>query len=96
MPTDILLGEDLDLHFRNGDLVAGESSEQHQKLLLVVDKGHIKQFPFVGVGIGSFLLDDNLGGLHQEIEQQFNLDGAKIQKREIYEDGTMNIEASYE
>ena len=96
MPTDIILGDDLDLVFRNGDLIVGESTEQHQKLLLVVEKGHIKQFPFVGVGIGSYINDDNLGGLYQEIEQQFSLDGAKITKREIYEDGEINLEATYE
>ena len=94
--TDILLGEDLDLVFRNGDLVIAESTEQHQKLILLNDKGHVKQHPLTGVGIMGYVNDDNLGGLYQEIQKQFDYDGLRVDRLDIYEDGTMNIKASYE
>jgi hypothetical protein len=96
MPKDVLLGNDLDLVFRNGDLVVGESTEQHQQLLLLNDKGHIKHAPIAGVGIGGYLNDDNLGELHGEIQQQFERDGLRITKLKIFENGRLEINAGYE
>jgi hypothetical protein len=96
MPKDILLGDDMDLVFRNGDLVMGESTEQHKKLLLLNDKGHMKQAPAYGVGIGGYLNDDNLGELHGEIQQQFEKDGMRITKLKIFENKTIEVEAHYE
>lgn len=96
MPTDIFLGDDLDLVFRNGDLVIGDSTDQHQQLLLLNDKGHMKHAPAYGVGIGAFMEDDNLGELHGEIQQQFERDGMRITSLSILEDGTVDVEAYYE
>lgn len=96
MPTDILLGDDLDLIFRNGDLVVGESTEQHQKLLLVNDKGHMKHAPFAGVGIMNYTNDDVLGELYGEIQRQFEIDGMVIHKLEIRGVDDVDLEASYE
>lgn len=96
MPTDILLGDDMDLVFRNGDLVIGESTEQHKKLLLLNDKGHMKHAPQYGVGIGGYLNDDNLGELHGEIQEQFEKDGMRITKLKIFENRTIEVEAHYE
>lgn len=78
MPYDILLDSDFDLLFVDGDMVIGESTEQHQRLLLVCEKGEIREFPACGVGINSYMLDDNPGSLNGEIKRQFERDGMKV------------------
>jgi hypothetical protein len=47
---DIILIDD-DLLIKNGDLVIGESDDQHIGLLMRMNKGDLKQYPLVGVGI---------------------------------------------
>lgn len=56
---DILLDETGDLAIKNGDLVIGESTLQHQRILLLATKGGFKQHPTTGVDIQSYLLDDS-------------------------------------
>jgi hypothetical protein len=51
MPTtDILLDDNNDLRIENGDFVVGDSTKQHQKLLLMLSKGDTRQFALDGVG----------------------------------------------
>lgn len=45
MPVDILLDENFELQFADGDFAFGESTYEHQKTLLLADKGEIKLFP---------------------------------------------------
>ena len=78
MPNDLLL-EDYDLLIENGDFVAGESTRQHQDLLLLADKGEFKQFPTVGVGIYRYLEGFNSNDLAREIRTEFNRDGMTVQ-----------------
>lgn len=78
MPNDILLDSDFDLLFSDGDLVVGESTQQHQQLLLLCEKGEIREFPTAGVGLNSYMLDDNVGSLNGEIKRQFEKDGMKV------------------
>ena len=42
---DIRLDDDLDLVFKDGDFAISESSIQHQKLLILSDKGEFKESP---------------------------------------------------
>ena len=78
-PYDILLDEDFDMQAKDGDFIVGDATLQHQQLLLLSQKGEFKQSPYVGVGISNFLLDDaNVHELHQEIQNQFEIDGMKI------------------
>jgi len=50
MRTDILLSEDFDLQEQGGEWIEGESDEQHVELLVLFQKGELKEFPFVGFG----------------------------------------------
>lgn len=93
---DILLDSDIDIAVRHGDLIVGESTQQHQQLLLLHHPGHVKQFGFVGAGLLDYLNDDNMGGLYREAEKQYTLDGMKVKKLEIYEDGNVITDATYE
>lgn len=100
MPNDILLDEDdLDLKFEDGDLVIGESTRQHQRLILLSAKGEIREFPTRGVGIFDWTLDDSPGDLNSEIKRQFELDGMTVQqvKARVTSSGlnSLQIEAVY-
>lgn len=92
--TDIKLDDDFDLKFVNGDLVIGEATLQHQKLLLLAHKGEIREFPTRGVGVGSWLLDDQAGNLNGAIKREFTADGMKVEKVNT-SGGKINVKANY-
>lgn len=90
---DILLTNELNLSFLNGDFIAAESTSQHQKLLLLAQKGNYLQNPDIGVGVESYLNDER-DGLAVEIRSQFEMDGMKVAKLQL--NGTIiEIEAPY-
>jgi hypothetical protein len=78
MPNDILLDGDFDLAFVDGDFAIGESTRQHQNLILISEPGEWREFPTVGVGIRSKLLGDNPGEVVSEIKRQFEGDGMRV------------------
>lgn len=75
---DILLNDTGDLKFQNNDVVMGESTEQHQRLLLLAHKGDYKESPTVGVNATLFLKDEDNGGLLASIKSEFEKDGMKV------------------
>ena len=93
--NDILLDDDFDLQIVNNDFVIGDATDQNQKLILLTNKGEVRPFPFVGVGIAEALNDDNVGSLKQEIIKQFELDGMTLNNMRLAADGTFEIDASY-
>lgn len=62
----------------DGDFVIGESTRQHQALLLLIEKGELRQHTLSGVGIRTQLLDENPAAVRAEIKRQFELDGMKV------------------
>jgi len=94
MPQDLLLNEDYNLRIENGDFVVGESTRQHQDLLLLADKGEFKQFPTIGIGILRYLEDYSGDNLAREIRTEFNKDGMNV--KEIRFNGSkIDITANY-
>lgn len=101
----ILLNNDFDLDIKvkkdaagliTSGLVVGNSVYQQQTLLLVANKGEIKDRPLTGVGLNSFLLDDvGNDALFQEVSSQFSDDGMRVFSAKIVE-GKMKVEANYE
>lgn len=91
---DILLTADYDLLIKDGDFVIGESDVQHQQCLLLAEKGAYKQFPERGVGIMTYLLDENPDELLREIRLEFSKDGMKI-NRLAFENGKIKVDAPY-
>lgn len=91
---DILLNSDFDLDIVNGDLVVGESTTQHQQLLLLTNKGDWKENPLIGVGAAGFLKDEDESGLLQEIRIQFEKDGMEVNDITI-DSGEIKIDAQY-
>lgn len=93
---DLLLGADLDLDVRGGDFAIGESTKQHQGLILETEKGEWRENPAVGVGITSMLLDDAAAGdIMLEIQQQMEADGQTISQLTVTADKQLSLIASY-
>lgn len=95
MPKDILLDEHLDLAFKNGDFIIGESTAQHQKTLLLSEKGEWKEHSKRGVGARRFLEDHKPDNFAREIRQEFATDGMKVKSVLIKENLEINVEAFY-
>jgi len=95
MPKDILITEDYDLRVENGDFVTGESTRQHQNLIILADKGEFKQFPTVGVGILRYLEGHDGDNLAREIRTEFNKDGMTV-KGIKFNGSKIDITANYD
>lgn len=93
MPQDIIL-TDFAPKIADGDFVLSESTRQHQELLLLIEKGELRQFPLSGVGIRTQLLDENPAAVRAEIKRQFELDGMRVMS--VSGSGIkINVEAVY-
>jgi hypothetical protein len=95
MPTDYLYTDDMDLRIENGDFVVGDSTMQHQQVLLIAEKGELRQYPLTGVGTMSYLNDDQIGDLYPEIQKQFEADGMVVKTLSIDHEGKINVDAAY-
>lgn len=95
MPKDILFTDDLQSLIQDGDFVIGESTYQHQRCLLLADKGEFKQFPKVGVGSKRFLESQNPNDFAREVRQEFTSDGMVVNQIKIEDNLEINIDAQY-
>ncbi|CAL2108189.1 conserved hypothetical protein [Tenacibaculum sp. 190524A02b] len=93
--NDILLDEYGDLLIKNGDLVIGDATFQHQDAILMAQKGEYKQHPEIGVGIENALQDENPHKIISEIRQQLKHIGMEIKSLDIDSDGNLIIDAPY-
>lgn len=96
MPVDLLLDTDFDILIANGDLVAGESTRQHQSLLLLIEKGELREFPLRGVGVRSWLLDEQSGDLNAAIKREFEADGQRVLLVRTAANGNIQVEGVYD
>ena len=95
--TDLLLNQGFDLAIEGGDLVVGESTRQHQQLLLLLGKGELRQFPLRGVGLRSYLNDDvTIGSVNSLVKREFEADGMTVRRISSLPSGALNIDALYE
>ena len=93
-PRDILLDANFDLRIENGDFVIGESTAQHQQLLLMLNKGELKQYPTATVGAILYKNDEGPSEFIQEIATKFSQDGMNVNKIAV-EMGIIKIDAEY-
>lgn len=78
---DLLLNAEDDLDIQGGDLVVGESGQQHQGLILRSNPGEWRGAPAVGVGIQDMILNDaTTAALVSEIQSQFEADGMNVDR----------------
>ena len=81
--TDLLLDENNDLAWKDGDFVIGDSTLQNQSLLIMCNKTEFKENPMRCVGAQRYLEDHTPDDLAREIRQEFTIDGMKVSKIEV-------------
>lgn len=77
MNKDIVLTEDYDLDFANGDFVVEPSDQQHVNCIFLAHPGEYKEFPAVGFGASRFLKKTTLAKqkFFRELTIQLQMDG---------------------
>lgn len=84
-----------DLHIVNGDFGVGESALQHQRHLLLSEKGDYKENATIGVGLFGYLIDDNSSAMLRAVVQEFSRDGMLVQRVYFDDSGKIKIDANY-
>ncbi len=85
-----------DLDFSSGDLQVTESTYQHQRDLLLSDKGHIRDKAEAGVGAINYIADNEKESLLRATRKEFIADGMKVQKVGFSTEGELETDASYD
>lgn len=76
-----------DLKIENGHIAIGETLPQNEYLLLMCNKGEIKEHPTLGVGISDMLNDNDIIGWKRKIRDGLKADGMKVEQISIAKDG---------
>jgi len=93
---DISIDTEFNPQISGGDFVIDESTEQHQRLLIITNKGQFREHPAVGVGLNEYLLDDDAtSSIFNEIDTQFRADGMIVTSINIEDGLTLKVDAAY-
>lgn len=89
---------DGDIDFSNGDLAITESTGQHQRDLMMADKGHVRNAPQAGVGTIDYVHDssNDTDDYLRKVSMEFSADGMSVKKLETNASGNLIIDAEYE
>lgn len=93
--TDIVLTEDEDIQVLAGDFTLSESTSQHQRQLILNNKGDFKQFPTLCVGAFEYFDDENFQGLIRAISVEFTRDGMDVKSVNLSPAGVIVSDAFY-
>lgn len=77
-----------------GGLCIGEITAQNQKILLLAQKGEIKDVPLIGVGVSNYLDDEDPNNLLRAIRTEFAKEGMPVKKVSIT-NGKIEVDAEY-
>ncbi len=94
--TDIKHTDTGDIDLSNRDLQYTNSDEQHQKDILLSQKGYYKEHPEMGVGIADYTNETDPEALLRSIKKEFSTDGMKVSRVTITATGDLEINARYE
>lgn len=92
---DYKLTHDGDLAIENGDFPLVDATENHQQHIMIAEKGEYKQYPEIGVGINSFINDENPRKILTDIKRNFKYDGMNVKKVTFTPNGNISVDASY-
>jgi proteasome assembly chaperone (PAC2) family protein len=92
---DISLATDEDLLILSGDFSAIESTGQHQRQLILNNKGDFKQNPTICVGAFEYLDDENFRELIRAISKEFMRDGMEVKGIDVTKNGSISTDAFY-
>lgn len=91
---DILLSTENDLQITNGDFAVGEGLNQQVGLLMLLNKGELKQHPLTGVGIYELINTERVEDIKNAAREQLKDDGLKLRTLELT-DNKIYITAEY-
>ena len=92
---DLKQQSDGDLDLSGGDInIIDKPDTQHQRDILLMNKGELKHAPLTGVGVMDFLNDDNPEALMDETRRQFIKDKMHVNSVAWTENG-LEVEAYY-
>lgn len=91
----ILITDDFKPVIKTGSLAIGDTTSQNQHLLLLSNKGDIKEYPLSGVGVQNYLENHSSEDLAAEIRKEFTQDGMKVKSIKI-DLPSIEIDAVYE
>jgi len=77
---DIKLDEEGDVYVSGEDIQYTESTTQHQRDLILAQKGHYKEAPGTGVGAINFIHDEDPENFLRTIRKEFTRDGMKVER----------------
>lgn len=78
------------------DFQIGASTTQHQRHLLIAQKGEYKAAPEIGVGITDELNGEDPKALLIKAKRNFEYDGMRIAELAYGADGKIYVDAAYE
>ena len=91
---DIGLDANGDLLIVNGDFVSVESTEEHQKSIILDGPGEYPFAPLATVGVWSYIDDEGPQKLTQAIAAKFTQDGMEVNSISV-QAGVINVDAYY-
>ncbi|KAA6348032.1 hypothetical protein EZS27_004484 [termite gut metagenome] len=92
--TDIKQSGNGDIDLSTNDLFYSESTEQHQRDILLAGKGHFKETPLVGVSAIDYLNDESPDNFLRAVRKEFTRDGMKVKSLAL-KAGELSINATY-
>lgn len=75
-------------------LVVGDILHQNQAIILTMRKGDLKENPSIGVGLPDMVLEHNLMAMRNEIRQQLEMDGQRVNSINVTS-AAVQIDANY-
>lgn len=87
---------DCDLDFSTGDLQYTESTGQHQRDLILSDKGHIRDMPERGVGSVKYLQDEDREDYLRAVRKELAADGQRVNSVSETKTKQIIVDAEYE
>lgn len=76
MNQDILRNVDGDLDFANGDIVIGQSDQQHVEDIFIAHQGEYKEFPLIGFGAIDYIKSNVVDSeFKRDLKLQLEYDG---------------------
>ncbi|MBU4536992.1 MAG: hypothetical protein L6264_07280 [Weeksellaceae bacterium] len=95
MMNDFLFDDSNAPLVNDGDFVVSESTYQHQKHLLMAEKGDYKQYPTAGVASKNYVERESPDEYARAIRQEFVADGMKVHTLAISPNLELSINAEY-
>lgn len=92
---DIQLEQD-DLKLAAGDFLIMDGAAEHQRQLLLNNKGDFKESPTVCVGAFTYIEEEQIGTLLRAIKTEFARDGMTSISLSISQTGVINSDATYQ